>query len=242
MPIQHPTVSIQRSIQSDIENKLLNGEWPPGHRIPSEVELKAAYGCSRMTVNKVLSELARVGMIERRRRAGSFVTRIQSRSAVLQILDVKAEVLALGHRYRMDLVERVRRRSTKVDAALIALPPGSPVLELTCVHHAGASIFCQERRLINLTAVPAASAEDFAEKTPGGWLIEQVPWTSAEHTIMSKGADRQTADALKLALGSPCLVVERRTWLGNAPVTWVRLAYPAEQHVLVARFTPSQGV
>ena len=51
----------------------MSGEWAPGHRIPFEHELATEYGCSRMTVNKALSQLARAGLIERRRRSGSFV-------------------------------------------------------------------------------------------------------------------------------------------------------------------------
>ena len=41
-----------------------------------------------MTVNKALSELAQADLIERRRRAGSFVRRPQHRSAVLKIADI----------------------------------------------------------------------------------------------------------------------------------------------------------
>ncbi|MET3238677.1 DNA-binding FadR family transcriptional regulator [Bradyrhizobium japonicum] len=61
--------TLYKRIRADIENRILTGEWPPGHRIPFEHELVARYGCSRMTVNKALSELAQADLIERRRRA-----------------------------------------------------------------------------------------------------------------------------------------------------------------------------
>jgi DNA-binding transcriptional regulator YhcF (GntR family) len=67
--------TLNHRIRSDIEGRIRSGEWPPGHRIPFEHELMAQYACSRMTVNKVLAMLADAGMIERRRRAGSFVAR-----------------------------------------------------------------------------------------------------------------------------------------------------------------------
>ena len=69
--------TLYKRIRADIEKRILTGEWPPGHRIPFEHELMARYGCSRMTVNKALSELAQADLIERRRRAGSFVRRPQ---------------------------------------------------------------------------------------------------------------------------------------------------------------------
>ena len=80
--------SLYKQIRLDIERRILTGEWPPGHRIPFEHQLMTRYGCSRMTVNKALSELAQADLIERRRRAGSFVRRPQHLSAVLQVLEV----------------------------------------------------------------------------------------------------------------------------------------------------------
>ena len=62
--------TLYKTIRQDIERRILTGEWPPGHRIPFEHEIMARYGCSRMTVNKALSELAQADLIERRRRAG----------------------------------------------------------------------------------------------------------------------------------------------------------------------------
>ena len=75
--------TLYKQIRLDIERRILTGEWPPGHRIPFEHQLMARYGCSRMTVSKALSELAQADLIERRRRAGTFVRRPKFLSAVL---------------------------------------------------------------------------------------------------------------------------------------------------------------
>src|SRR5690554_1002111 len=87
--------SLHQRILADISARILSGEWPPGHRIPYEHELTSQYGCSRMTVNKALSQLAKSGLIERRRRSGSFVRMPKSQAAILDIHDVRAEVQAL---------------------------------------------------------------------------------------------------------------------------------------------------
>ena len=62
--------SLHRRILDDVEGKILSGEWPPGHRIPFEHELTEQYQCSRMTVNKAITELVKRGLIERRRKSG----------------------------------------------------------------------------------------------------------------------------------------------------------------------------
>src|SRR5260370_12221403 len=112
-----PIPSLHERILGDIEARILSGEWPPGARIPFEHELSAQYDCSRMTVNKALTQLAKAGLIERRRKVGSFVMRAPSRSAALEILDIRSEVAALGATYRYEILARLRRPAAPADAA-----------------------------------------------------------------------------------------------------------------------------
>ena len=233
------TISLHQRILTDIADRILSGEWPPGYRIPFEHELMAQYRCSRMTVSKVLTHLANADMIERRRKAGSFVSRPHSQSAVFEIPDIKAEVSALGLPYSFDLLIRRRRKSSQVDRTTLDLKSPGPVLELVCCHYAGRQPFCFEERMINLAAVPEAAEENFAAQAPGSWLMSHIPWTAAEHRIQATEASAPAADALKLAPGKPCLVIERRTWSADHTVTFVRLTYPGSLHELIARFAPA---
>ena len=68
-----------------------------------------------------------------------------------------------------------------------------------------------------------------------------MPWSAAEHIIRATAAGPETAAALGIPEGSACLVVERRTWSADQPVTHVRLTYAGDGHALVARFAPPQG-
>lgn len=227
-------------ILGDIEGHILSGEWPPGRRIPFEHELSAQYSCSRMTVNKALTQLAKAGLIERRRKVGSFVMRPPSRSAVLEIPDIKAEVVALGLAYRFEILSRRRRRGGRADASRLDGIATGPLLDLTCRHWAGNKPFCLETRLINLSSTPEAADEAFDVMAPGPWLLARAPWTTAEHRIRARAADARQAKLLDVAEGTPCLAIERRTWSGDAAITYVELIYPGEAHELVARFSPSQ--
>jgi GntR family histidine utilization transcriptional repressor len=232
-----PVTSLHQRILADIQSNILSGRWQPGHRIPVESELQEQYGCSRMTVSKVLAQLAHAGVIERRRKAGSFVRRPQSQSAVLSIHDIKTEVEALGLPYRFEILERHKRRANSDDLALLSLDEPVAVLELICRHFAQDQPFCLEHRLINLHAVPAAAAESFAEMSPGAWLLQQVPWNTAEHRIRAAGAAAEDAARLKVKSGIPCLIIERTTRSPAFPITFVRLTYPGNLHELVATFT-----
>lgn len=233
------STSLYQRILNDIRGKIVSGEWEPGFRIPFEHELTIAYGCSRMTVNKAMSQLAKSGLIERRRRSGSFVRRPRSQAAILEIHDIRTEVEALGLPYRYELVAHGERRSLPTDAELLGPTLPKRLLELQCRHFAGQRPFCQEERLISLDAVPEAAGVTFDDIAPGAWLIGRVPWSSAEHRISAAAADSETAAALDIEEGAPCLVIERRTWSSEKPVTNARFTYAAEAHALVARFSPT---
>lgn len=233
--------SLHQRILGDLQGKILSGKLAPGARIATEHELAEAYDCSRMTVSNVLAKLARAGLVERRRKAGTFVTRPQSQAAVLEIHDIKAEVMALGQPYRFELVSRATRRSTAADRERLDTKSAARVIEVVVRHFAGSKVFCLEERLINVEAVPQAVDESFQDVSPGRWLLDSVPWTAAEHQISASNASASTASSLSVRSGTACLIVERRTWRATLPVTHVRLTYPGDSHQLVARFTPTSA-
>ena len=216
-------MTVEERIRSDIEARVHSGEWRPGMRIPFEHELVAAYGCSRATVSKALTRLARAGLIERRRKAGSFVADPQVHSAVLEVPDLAAMIAARGEAYRWELLER------RVEAGELAV---------TGVHHAADRPLCLESRTIFLAAVPQAESESFAGVSPGGWLLQHVPWTRARHGIRAVDADAEQARLLAMPAGGACLLIERRTWRVDSPVTRVEQLFPGDRYDLTAEFKP----
>ncbi|HEY8614716.1 histidine utilization repressor [Phenylobacterium sp.] len=232
--------TLHQQIRGDIEAQILSGAWRPGDRVPSEHELMAAYGCSRMTVNKAISSLAAAGLVVRRRRAGTVVARPHLRSVVLEIADIQAEVTARGLDYAWRLLDRGLRGSKRGDAAEAELAGGGRLLALEGLHLAGGEPFALERRLISLAAAPEAAEADFGANSPGAWLLAHVPWTEAEHRITAVNATPAEAGLLRLPPGAACLVLERRTWRGAQRVTDVRQAFPGEAYDLVARFAPTR--
>jgi GntR family histidine utilization transcriptional repressor len=234
--------ALHRRIRADLERKIVTGAWPPGHRIPFEHELVVQYRCSRMTVNKVLSGLASIGLLERRRRAGSFVSRPKVQSAVLEIPDIQAEIVGRGQEYGFDLIEQKRRRATKPECAVLGLEKPADVIAIICRHSANGVPFAYEERLINSAAVPKVLEVDFSSTAPGTWLLGHVPWTQAEHRIMSLNAGKDFAKGLRVKADTACLLVERRTWRAGEIVTFVRQVFPGNLYCLATNFTPTQNL
>jgi GntR family transcriptional regulator, histidine utilization repressor len=228
-------------IRADIERHILQGDWPPGHRIPFEQDLATDYGCSRMTVNKVLSALAAAGLIVRRRRAGSFVAVPRVERALMAIGDFAEEARRLGVQYRHEILYRDTTTLEGEQALAAGLAGGSEVLRIGCRHHLGDAVIACEQRIISLSAVPRAREETFETVPPGTWLLQSVPWTQAEHVIRACNADAELVRLLGIAPGAACLVMDRRTWQQGAVVTDVRITYPGDRHRFVGRFSPTGG-
>jgi GntR family histidine utilization transcriptional repressor len=234
-------MSLSQRIRSDIETGILSGDWKPGDRIPFEHELMQRYSCARMTVSKALTLLQEAGLIERRRRAGSFVRRPATQQAVLSIPDIRAEIIGAGKHYTCEIVQRFKRRAQPDDLRRLGDGRVRDVLHLICLHRADALPHAYEDRLIVLDAVPDAEHEKFDIEPPGTWLLNHVPWQEAEHRIEAIAADAGVAQLLDVPPHAPCLAVERKTWSAGAILTSVRQIFPGDRQTLVARFTPSAG-
>ena len=98
-----------------------------------------------------------------------------------------------------------------------------------------------EDRHIFLDAVPDAATANFRFEPPGPWLLGHVPWTEAEHRIAAIAADALTARSLEVSVGTPCLLVERRTWRWEETLTIARQIFRGDAYDLTARFGPSES-
>lgn len=229
---------LYEQIRRALERPILEGRWAPGVKIPSEHELTALTGASRMTVNKALHRLVDDGLIVRRRKAGSFVAEPADEHAVMKIADLADEIRAAGHAYGYRLLSRRLAKMPADIAATLDLRKAEPVVALVALHLADGAPAVHEQRWISLVAVPEAREADFTAVAPGPYLLRQTAWTRARHVVGAIGAPAALARQLDIAEGSACLVVERTTWRERRPVTYVRLSYPGHRHRLVGWFQP----
>ena len=223
-------MTIDARIRRDIEARIHLGEWKPGHRIPFEHELVAQYGCSRATVSKALGTLAKAGLIERRRKAGSFVARPQVQSAVLQIPDLPELIAERGGAYTW----RLGRCRTDVPDGDIA-----PALFVDGLHLVDGEPFSFEQRWVSIAAVPGIGEETFVGEPPGTWLLHHIPWSTATHRIRAVEASQAEAKALNIRPRAACLELWRTTWRDRIAVTRVRQVFKADHFELIATFRPT---
>lgn len=231
--------TLHNRILEDIRRKIVDGAWKPGQQLDKETDLAAQYGVSRMTMNKVMTQLAQDGYVVRRKRSGTSVAKARTQSAVMAISNIADEVANLDRAYSWRLLDRETRHLAQSDLRLLgvrrpALPEEATVLH--GLHFADGEPFCLEARAINLSVVPQARGMDFATVVPGSWLLDTMPWSTARHSVRAVNASVRDAKLLELPVGAACLEVLRKTEMEGEWVTFARLLYPGEAHQLTAEF------
>lgn len=212
---------IRREVLARIRSRL----WPPGALIPGEEALAQEFGVARATVNRALSELARSGVVERRRKAGTRVAVLPVRKATLDIPLIRAEVEARGEVYGLRLLQRETAQPPVPVAARLGLREASlEMLHLRTLHLASGRPFVVEERWLNPAALPAP-LPDFAKVSANEWLVAEVSFTTGDIAFSAEPASGPEAAALAVPEGTALFVTERCTWAPEAPITWVRLAY-----------------
>ncbi|AVQ82712.1 MULTISPECIES: histidine utilization repressor [unclassified Variovorax] len=231
-----PTLALYAQVKDHISRKIQDGTWPPGHRLPSEHELVAQFGMARMTVNRALRELVEQGRIVRVAGVGSFVAENKPQSTLLQIANIASEIRQRGHDYRCEMIEVERIAASPDVAAWLDLRAGDSVFHSACLHLENETPVQLEERYVNPQVVPDYLEQDFSAIPPSEYLVRNVPFDQIEHVVDAVLPNLEQAQRLAMAPTDPCLLLTRRTWIRNTPVTWVRCLHPASRYSLGSRF------
>ncbi|RYF82900.1 MAG: histidine utilization repressor [Comamonadaceae bacterium] len=235
-PAAAPALALYEQIKAHITQRIQNGEWPAGHRLPSEHELVAQFGISRMTINRALRELVDAGRIVRVAGVGSFVAENKPQSTLLQIANIASEIRARGHDYGFALIVAERQAASPDVAAWLDLRAGESVFHSTCLHLENGLPVQLEERWVNPRLVPDYLAQDFSAVPPSEYLVRNVPFDQIEHLVDAVLPTPEQAQRLDMPPDQPCLLLTRRTWTRGVPVTVVRCLHPASRYRLGSRF------
>ena len=225
-------------IKQHLKEGLAAGRWPPGALMPSEAELVALFGVSRMTVNRALRELQAQGLVQRSQGVGTFAAPLHQVSSTLTIRDLQEEISARGHLHHAVVHLQRSEPAPEPLAAQLGVAVGTEVFHTLIVHHEnGLPLQCEDR-FVNPACAPGYLEADFTQTTPTRYLFEHTALWRAQYTIESARATVQEAQLLGIAQDEPCLVVVRRTFSRDAAITIARLVHPGSRYRLSGEFTP----
>ena len=237
-PTFAPTLAPYARVKQHLKEGLASGRWPPGALMPSEAELVAEFGVSRMTVNRALRELQSEGLVQRTQGVGTFAGALHRVSSTLHIRDLHEEIEARGHRHQAVVHLQRSEAATLALAAQLGVAAGSAVFHTLIVHFDnGVALQCEDR-YVNPAAAPGYLAADFTQTTPTQYLFSATALWRAQYTIEASRATAQEARLLAIDTDAPCLVVVRRTFTADAAITIARLVHPGALYQLEGQFSP----
>lgn len=94
-------VNVGEQVLYQLKKMLIDGEWGPGSKIPSENELADLFDVSRITVRQALQKLNALGLIETRLGDGSYVRDLN----VGDSMNALIPVMYLGEQTASDVFE-----------------------------------------------------------------------------------------------------------------------------------------
>jgi GntR family histidine utilization transcriptional repressor len=225
-------------VKAFLKDQLARGRWAPGALMPSEAELVAQFGVSRMTANRALRELQSEGLVERVQGVGTFAAELHRVSSTLTLRDLHGEIVERGHRHHAEVALAREERATGGLAERLGLVDGARVFHTMVVHHEnGVPLQCEDR-YVNPAAAPRYLEVDFTQTTPTHYLLQVAPLWEAQYSIEASVPTADEARLLRIGRAEPCLVLIRRTVSRGVPVTIARLVHPGSRYQLDGEFKP----
>lgn len=116
-------------LADSLRDRLQQGEWAPGDRLPTEAQLGAEYGVSRSTVRAALQTLETQRRTVTRHGVGTFVTPFggEIRTGLQELHSMSETIRSHGHEPQMRYHTAVLRPSTEAEAADLGCAAGDPV-------------------------------------------------------------------------------------------------------------------
>jgi GntR family transcriptional regulator len=211
-----------RQLGDILRRRIDDKEWKPHEQVPSERELIETYKVSRTTVREALNLLIAEEIIYRRHGKGTFVAypKVQFRLDRLMSFSQEMELRGLRSGYKLLELSYVKPEQRIYEQ--LGLPPQQEKV-----------LFIKRLRLTNGEPLSVQDAylalephqtitESDLEGSPSLYKIleskHQILLVTADETIEAAAAGKEEASLLDMSIGSPILLMERRTFSEDGKV------------------------
>ncbi|WP_295517095.1 histidine utilization repressor [uncultured Pseudomonas sp.] len=235
-PAKAAPAPFYEQVKQLILRQIHSGAWPPHQKIPSEAELVAQLGFSRMTVHRALRELTSDGLLVRMQGVGTFVAEPKGQAALFEVHNIADEIASRGHRHRLEVIRMQSETANGERSVALGVREGQPVFHSVIVHYENDIPVQIEDRYVNPAVAPDYLEQDFSTETPYVYLNRLAPLTEGEHVVEAVLASQEEQQLLRIPAEEPCLLIRRRTWSGRRTVTSARLLYPGSRYRLEGHF------
>ncbi|MEO5965701.1 MAG: GntR family transcriptional regulator [Candidatus Limnocylindrales bacterium] len=214
----------------------------PGDPLPSDADLCAEFGVSRMTARNAMQRLADEGLVLRVPGKGTFVAEPPAHRRADRLLTFSREMERRGRTPSSRVLNCEIRPSSAAEAASLALTPGEPVVIVARLRLADDEPIAVETAVLVRGTGASVMGADLEHGSlhdalaAGGFHLRQ-----GNATIAAAPATHEDARLLNLRKGD-ALLVERRVIMDSAGrrIEATESRYPGDRYALDIRFDVEQ--
>jgi GntR family transcriptional regulator len=212
---RQPGMTVHGQIEDWLADAIAAGRLRPGDRLPTEHDLAAWLGVSRMTLRHALGELAQRGLVTRTvgRGGGTFVAEAKLEQDLTTLAGFSEQLRRHGKVAGARVLAATQITASAAAAAALELTEGDPVLEVRRIRLADGKPMVIEHSLF-----PAALCPDMLECRLDGSLYDLLderyglrPYRARE-LLEPVVAGVREAEALEIDEGAPLMLVERTAY------------------------------
>jgi GntR family transcriptional regulator len=225
-----------RQIEQSLRERIAS--LGPGERLPSDADLCAEFGVSRMTARNAMERLAADGLITREPGRGSFVAERPAHRRANRLMTFTQEMRRAGRTPSSRVLTRAIRPSSTAEAANLGIPARQPVVHLRRLRLADGEPIALETTVLIGACADAVMTADLTQgslhETLGGAGFVLSRGTG---TIAAAAAGAEEARLLGIRTGDP-LLVERRVICDphGRRIESTASVYPADRYALDVTF------
>jgi GntR family transcriptional regulator len=225
------TVPLYTQIKEALRAKIIDGTYVAHQQLPSESEMIAAFGVSRITVRQAINDLQKEGLLFKVHGKGTFVA-VPNVSQELTHLQGFGEAMhRLGHETFSEVFGLKTVKGSGVVCAKLQVEEGSPVTEIRRVRYLNREPVSIDYSWVRHEIGSRLSEKNLREKDLFSLLENELRQSlhSADVEIDATSATSEVASRLKVAVGAPILRIERLTYATqDQPLVFEYLHYRAE--------------
>lgn len=225
-------------IMEDLKRRIAT-EFRPGAQLPSEAELAAAYGVSRLTVRDSIAALARSGLVVTRKGSGTFVAHPVHRYPIAagREASLTRAMRARGHTVTSQLIAVTHDDDPQV---LQRLGQTAAVVCFKTVRHVDDAPWSLTRTWISDITFPGIAQAWDGTRSLYETLLERykVHTVRADRTFAAVPADAAVNEWLFVPLAMPVLRVTGLNVAdpGGSPAVLVEHQFPGDRVEFVTEF------
>jgi GntR family transcriptional regulator len=212
---------LYRQVKDRLVQRLLSRDWPPGHLLPSEMELAAELGVSQGTVRKALDEMAAERLLVRRQGRGTFVAEHSEERILFQFFKLAADN---GERVFPEsrVVSVASGDAEADDRRVLALADKAKVTRIRRVRSLGGRPVIAETITVPRSVFPGLEHGEIPNNIYGLFADSfGVTVARAQEKLKAEALDAGNAAMLGVSQGTPALVIDRLAIaLDGRPVEW----------------------